>query len=129
MVSRPVPTTGGALVGLLALSGGASGTRTPGTGAAQGLGLPEVPIGAATSFIRPSTRSVVLMISWKEGITVLLPRVPPTTGAPNLDPSGDPPPDRYLWVLSVGFNALSPPAGRFDGCGRSESGGPPHRSA
>ena len=43
----------------------------------QGLFLPEVPIDAATALIRPCTRSVDLIISWKEGTALLSPACPP----------------------------------------------------
>ncbi len=75
----------------------------------QGLFLPEVPIDAATSLIRPCTRSVDLAISWKGGTAILFPCVPPTTARriskrlltslQSYDPQ----------VLSVEFDALFKP--------------------
>ena len=47
----------------------------------QGIFMPDVPIEAAPTLVRPFVRNVDLVIAWKRGTAVLLPGLPPTLGA------------------------------------------------
>ena len=44
----------------------------------QGIFMPDVPIEAASTLVRPFVRNVDLVIAWKQGTAVLLPGLPPT---------------------------------------------------
>jgi hypothetical protein len=44
----------------------------------QGIFMPDVPIEAAATVVRPFVRNVDLVIAWKRGTAVLLPGLPPT---------------------------------------------------
>ena len=45
----------------------------------QGIFMPDVPIEAAATVVRPFVRNVDLVIAWKRGTAVLLPGLPPTS--------------------------------------------------